>query len=255
MGTAKDLPLASRTMPRRLLLVSNSTMHGRTYLEHVMDALREQLRGVQRLLFVPWALTDHDAYAAKAAPAFASLGIRLESLHHAPNPLAAIGAAQAVFVGGGNTFRLLDRLHRSGAAAAIAARALDGMPYVGSSAGTNVATRSIRTTNDMPIVMPPTLTALGLVPFQVNPHYLDPDPASTHMGETREERIRQFHEEDATPVLGLREGAWLEVTGTRCMLRGTTGGRIFERGKPARDVAAGHDLSDWMQAELRSDMR
>jgi len=230
-------------MSRRLLLVSNSTMHGRSYLEHVMDALRAHLADVQRILFVPWALADHDAYAAKASPAFAKLGIRLESLHTAPNLLAAVGSAQAVFVGGGNTFRLLDRLHRSGTAAAIAARALDGMPYVGSSAGTNVATRSIRTTNDMPIVMPPTLTALGLVPFQVNPHYLDPDPASTHMGETREERIRQFHEEDATPVLGLREGAWLEVEGARCTLRGTTGARLFRRQQGAVEHVAGDDLS------------
>ncbi len=233
---------------RRLLLISNSTMHGRGYLEHAATALREQLAGARSVLFVPWALADHDAYADKAAPAFAALGLQFESIHRHAEPLAAIGAAGAVFVGGGNTFRLLDRLHRTGAAAAIAARARMGMPYVGSSAGTNVATPSIRTTNDMPIVQPPTFAALGLVPFQINPHFLDADPRSTHMGETREERLRQFHEEDPTPVLGLREGAWLHVLGDRMHLRGTTGARLFDRGQPPRELPPDADLSHLLDA-------
>jgi dipeptidase E len=148
-----------------------------------------------------------------------------------------------VFVGGGNTFRLLDQLQRTGLAAAIAARCAAGMPYVGSSAGTNVATPSIRTTNDMPIVQPMSFAALALVPFQINPHYLDPDPGSRHMGETREERIRQFHEEWPTPVLGLREGAWVRVEGDRATLCGTTGARLFLRGAPPRELATGADLS------------
>ena len=233
---------------RRLLLISNSTMHGKGYLEHVTDALREVLAERKTLLFVPWALADHDKYAATAATAFAKLGVEVTSIHGAPCPLAAVGAAEAVFVGGGNTFRLLDALHRSGAAAAIAARACAGMPYIGSSAGTNVATRSIRTTNDMPIVQPATFTALGLVPFQINPHYLDPDPTSRHMGETREERLRQFHEENTTPVLGLREGAWVEVRGDTATLRGTTGARLFERGREPRELTAGADLSSLLRA-------
>lgn len=232
---------------RRLLLISNSTMHGRGYLEHVAYDLRAFLDGVRSVLFVPWALADHEAYAQKAAPAFAALGIRLDSIHRHANALAAIGDAEAVFVGGGNTFRLLDRLHRTGAAAAIAARAFAGMRYVGSSAGTNVATPSIRTTNDMSIVEPPTFAALGLVPFQINPHYLDPDPQSKHMGETREERLRQFHEENATPVLGLREGGWLGVDGDRMELRGTTPARLFERGAAPREIQPGADLSELLR--------
>lgn len=228
---------------RRLLLISNSTMHGKGYLTHVLDELQDFLAGIQRLLFVPWALADHDGYEQKARAVFGDLGIELTSVHRSRHPLAAVGDADAVFIGGGNTFRLLDRLQRSGLCAAIAARALGGMPYVGSSAGTNVATASIRTTNDMPIVQPATLTAMGLVPFQINPHYLDPDPGSKHMGETREERIRQFHEEDGTPVLGLREGAWLRVHGDRAKLCGTTGARLFRRGQAAAELATGADLS------------
>jgi dipeptidase E len=234
---------------RRLFLVSNSTMHGRGYLEHVRVDLRDFLRGLRSALFVPWALADHDAYADKAAAAFAALGIELQSIHRAPDPLAAIGAAAAVFVGGGNTFRLLDRLHRTGALAAIAARARAGMPYVGSSAGTNVATPSLMTTNDMPIVQPPTFAALALVPFQINPHYLDPDPGSTHMGETRAERLAQFHEENGAPVLGLREGCWLVVEGDTMHLRGLEPARLFLRGQPPREIPAGADLSFLLRPE------
>ncbi len=232
---------------RRLLLISTSTMHGRGYLEHVRDALGQLLQGKKSLLFVPWALADHDAYADKAAAAFASFGIRLASIHRSDDALAATADAEAVFVGGGNTFRLLDRLQRTGVAAAIAARAVAGMPYIGASAGTNVATLSIRTTNDMPIVQPASFTALGLVPFQINPHYLDPDPSSTHMGETREERLRQFHEEHTTPVLGLREGSWLDVRGASMQLCGSTAARLFLRGASPREFAPGSDLSVLLQ--------
>src|SRR5262249_29591607 len=157
-------------------------------------------------------------------------------------------AAEAVFVGGGNTFRLLDRLQRSGAAATIAARARAGMPYAGSSAGSVIAAPTIRTTNDMPIVEPATLTALGLVPFQINAHDLAAAPNSTFMGETREERLRQFHEENATPVLGLREGSWLCVDGERMHLRGSTAARLFRRGRPAEEFAAASDLSFLLEA-------
>lgn len=228
---------------RRCLLISNSTMHGRGYLEHVREELRAHLAGCRSILFVPWALQDHEAYAQKAAKAFADFGLRLDSLHRAANPLAAIGEAEAVFVGGGNTFRLLDRLQRTGVLAAIAARAANGMPYVGSSAGTNVATPTIRTTNDMPIVEPKSFAAMALVPFQINPHYLDADPASTHMGETREERLRQFHEEHATPVLGLREGGHVRVHGDTATLGGTTRARLFLRGQTPRELDPGTDLT------------
>lgn len=225
------------------LLISNSTMHGGTYLGHCAAEIRDFLGARKKVLFVPYALHDHDAYFDKARAAFAAMSHDLISTHlhkHAP---AVVDTVDAVFVGGGNTFRLLAALWHYQLLPAIQRRALSGMPYIGSSAGTNVATLSIRTTNDMPIVQPPSFQALQLVPFQINPHYLDPDPNSTHMGETREERIRQFHEEHPVPVLGLREGCMLRVTGERIELRGTTRARLFRRGAPPEEFTPPCDLS------------
>jgi dipeptidase E len=218
-------------MATRLLLISTSTVFGTRYLEHAYDELREILAGVQRVLFVPHALKDRDGYAAKARAAFEEIGFGLDSLHAARDPRRAVEEAEAVFCGGGNTFRLLEALYRLDVIEALRARARDGMPYTGASAGSNLACPTIRTTNDMPILEPPTLDALGLVPFQINPHYLDPVPGSTHMGETRETRIREFHEENAAPVVGLREGAILRVEGASVELRGRAGARIFRRGE------------------------
>lgn len=229
---------------RRLLLISNSTMHGGGYLAHCRDELAEFLGdGKRRVAFVPYALADHDGYERKAKGAFADLGHELSSVHHADDPTAAIADADCVFVGGGNTFRLLKTLYDTGLVAAIRTRVADGMSYIGSSAGTNVATLSIRTTNDMPIVMPPSFDALGLVAFQINPHYLDPDPGSTHMGETREERLSQFHEENDTPVLGLREGCMLRVENDTMQLRGSTAARLFRQGQEPAEFTPPSDLT------------
>ena len=234
---------ASMRQHRRLLLISNSTMHGGGYLEHCAQMLGEFLGKKKTVLFVPYALADHAGYAAKARAAFAGLGHELKSAHETGDPRKAVLDADAVFVGGGNTFRLLRALYHHQLLDVIVERAFAGMPYVGSSAGTNVATPSIRTTNDMPIVQPPSFAALHLVPFQINPHYLDPDPDSKHMGETREERLRQFHEENETPVLGLREGCMVLVEGDQASLRGTTSARLFRRGTPPHELAPGADLS------------
>jgi dipeptidase E len=228
----------------RLLLLSNSTVHGAGYLDHAEEQIRAHFQGVRTVLFVPFALHDRDGYAGKARDRFARLGLALTSIHQAPDPVRAVEQAEAVFIGGGNTFRLLSELHRQALLAPIRARVAAGMPYLGSSAGSNVACPSIMTTNDMPIVYPPSFQALDLVPFQINPHYLDPDPGSRHMGETRETRLREFHEEHATPVAGLREGAMLQVTDGAVVLAGTTGMRVFRRGQapvealPVADVTA-----------------
>lgn len=214
----------------RLLLVSNSTLHGQGYLDHCAAEIAEFFGPARGPLgFVPFALADREAYCAKAQARFASMGYELIGLH-TPDALARLERCAGVFIGGGNTFRLLNALYQSGLYAALQARVRAGLPYMGSSAGTNVATRSIQTTNDMPIVEPPSFRALDLVPFNINPHYLDPDPRSTHMGETREQRIREFHEEESAPVLGLREGAWLRVEGSSIQLKGTSGARLFRRG-------------------------
>lgn len=237
----------SLTMVPKLLLISNSTMHGGDYLAHCAKEIRDFLLAPHNVAFVPYALADHDGYEATAKATFAALGHTLTSVHHAGDPCAALSGADAVFVGGGNTFRLLDTLHRSGLLQALRDRVRAGMRYIGSSAGTNVAAPTIKTTNDMPIVMPASFEALALVPFQINPHYLDPDPASTHMGETREERLLQFHEENDTPVLALREGCMLRVDDKSAHLRGTTAARLFRAGCPPREYAPPCDLSFLLQ--------
>jgi dipeptidase E len=228
---------------RRLLLVSNSTRHGGGYMDHCADEILDLLgRDVDRVLFIPFALQDRDAYADRARERFAQMGYDMDSLHRAADPVRAVGEARALFVGGGNTFRLLDCLYHSGVLEPIRARVRAGAPYIGSSAGSNVACVSIRTTNDMPIVQPPSFEALGLVPFNINPHYIDPDPASTHMGETREQRIREFHEENAPYVVGLREGAMLRIEGGSILLKGSTGARLFTRGRDPREFEPGAGL-------------
>ena len=227
----------------RLLLISNSTMHGGGYLEHCAAEIADFLGPAKRVLFVPYALDDHDAYAAKARPSLDAMGHELRSAHTYDDPDQALDDADAVFIGGGNTFRLLAQLERTGLLEAIRQRALAGMPYMGSSAGTNVATKSIRTTNDMPIVQPRSFDALQLVPFQINPHFLDPDPDSEHMGETREERVLQFHEEHDTPVLGLREGCMLRADDARLTLRGTTSARLMRRDAAPEEFEPPCDLS------------
>lgn len=225
-----------------LLLISNSTLYGRGYLDHAEAEIRDCLGKAGRVLFVPHALFDLEGYARKARERFAAMGYGLDSVHEAADARQAVADAEAIFIGGGNTFRLLKALYDSGVLEAIRARVEAGTPYIGSSAGANVACPTIKTTNDMPIVEPPSLGALGLVSFQINPHYLDPDPSSTHMGETREERLMQFHEENDTPVVALREGAMLRVEGGSVLLKGSTGARIFRKGLPPVEVQPGSCL-------------
>jgi dipeptidase E len=236
-------------MTRRLLLISTSAVYGQGYLDHPESEIRDFLGGADRILFVPFALHDHEAYAAKVAARFALLERTVESLHAAPDPMAAIAAAAAIFIGGGNTFRLLDALYGRRLLETIRRRVAAGAPYIGSSAGSNVACVTIKTTNDMPIVLPPSLDALGLVPFNINPHYLDPDPGSRHMGETREQRILEFHEMNDPPVVGLREGAMLRVEGARMELKGTVGARLFRKGQPPQEFSPGANLDFLLRSE------
>jgi dipeptidase E len=223
-------------MNQRILLISNSTLYGSGYLDHAETEIRSFLGDVKNVLFVPYALFDRDKYATTAKQRFERMGYELSSVHLAADPVQALNKTDAVFIGGGNTFRLLKALQEFGLLGPIRQRVAAGMPYIGSSAGSNVATPTIRTTNDMPIVQPPSFEALGLVPFQINPHYLDPDPNSKHMGETREERLLQFLEENDSTVLGLREGAILRIENGDVSLRGSTGARIFRKGMEPVEV-------------------
>ena len=226
----------------RLLLISNSTLHGSGYLDHAEAEIRDFLGNLNHVLFVPFALFDRDKYAATAQTRFERMGYELTSIHTAANPALAVQETEAMFIGGGNTFRLLKTLYDFDLLDVIRDRVDAGMPYIGSSAGSNMACPTIRTTNDMPIVQPPSFNALGLVTFQINPHYLDPDPNSKHMGETREERINQFHEENETPVVGLREGAILRIENDETILRGSTGARIFRKGFDPIEILPGARL-------------
>ena len=231
------------TDPRyRLLLVSSSTIHGHGYLDHVADALSAFLAGVKTLTFVPYALADRDGYAAKVRERFAGLGIEVPSVHQAPDPRAAIRGAEAVFVGGGNTFRLLKWLQDEGLLGPIRDRVGEGMPYVGSSAGTNVAAPSIRTTNDMPIVQTANLLALGLVPYQINPHYLDPDPSSTTRGRpgrsafsstSRRARFR------SSGCASRRTSGWRTASRSSSVREGA---RVFRRGTAPFEIETGAEV-------------
>jgi dipeptidase E len=175
------------------------------------------------------------------------MGYALESAHEAAVPQKAVEETAAIFIGGGNTFRLLKALEDLDLIEAIRRKVSSGAPYVGSSAGSNVAGPTIKTTKDMPIVQPRAFDSLGLVPFQISPHYLDPDPNSTHMGETQEERILQFLEENDTPVVGIREGAWLLCNDGNVTLKGQTGARIFRRGHAPVEVTPGSEISELIQ--------
>jgi dipeptidase E len=234
---------ATQQMTTRALLLSSSRVHGGGYLDHAEAEIQNLLRGVTRVLFVPYALQDRDGYANVARTKFITIGYGLDSIHEADDPKRAVEQAQAIFIGGGNTFRLLKTLYELDLLDVIKRRAESGMPYMGASAGSNVAGVTIRTTNDMPIVQPPSFNAIGLVPFQINPHYLDADPGSTHMGETREQRLREYLEENTVPVVALREAALLHVGNGIVTLKGKARARIFKRGQEPYEVEPGSVVS------------
>lgn len=223
----------------KLLLISNSKTFGKGYLDHCTNEINSFLNETKEVLFVPYALKDYDMYAEIAGKKFTSMGYNFTSLHNQKNKKKAVQEAKCIFVGGGNTFRLLNTIYKENLIGPIRTAIQNGTKYIGSSAGSNIASPTIKTTNDMPIIEPPSFKALGLITFQINPHYIDTDPKSTHMGETREQRIREFHEENNTPVIGLREGAWLSITGKSIVLGGTTGAKLFRTGKTPIDCING----------------
>lgn len=233
---------------KRLMLLSNSTNHGRNYLDHAMAEVLAFLGPIKRLLFVPFAGSDRSLYTEKVKDRFAKEGIEVDGLIALSGGARSIEGAEAVFVGGGNTFRLIDRLQRGRYLEPLRRRTLDGLAYLGASAGSVIAAPSIKTTNDMPIVQPQWFEGLSLVPFQINAHYMDADPASRHMGETREQRILEFHEENDEPVVGLREGGWLRVEGDAVRLEGGVPARLFRKGRQPVEVSPGsaidHLLAD-----------
>lgn len=237
-------------MPMKVLLLSGSKTHEKPeFLEHAFAWIKEHFGPKKRILYIPYALNNYEEYTGVITRAFAKVGIEVISAHTSENPVDLLEQVEGIYVGGGNTFRLLNKLYKTGLIPAILTKVREGMPYMGASAGTNMACPGIYTTNDMPIIKPPSLRAIGIINFQINPHYLDPDLISTHMGETREKRIGEFHEVWKTPVLGLREGSALSITDNHTILLGTKTARLFLHGltpievEPGTDLAKKYDLS------------
>lgn len=232
---------------RNLILASTSTLHGGSYLEYLLPEIKKHFLGCSEVLFIPYARPGgitHEAYTELVFSTFQHINIHVKGIHEASNPKEALLEAKAIFTGGGNTFLLVWELYRNNLMAVLKEVLNSGIPYLGTSAGTNIAGLSMKTTNDMPIVYPPSFNTLGLVPFNINPHYIDADPFSTHKGETRETRIKEFHKFNPQPVVGLREGSWLEVKEHNIILKGDKAARIFEAEKLAFELENGRSLND-----------
>jgi dipeptidase E len=226
----------------KVLMISTSKIHGSLYMEYLLSELKEYLSSVTELLFIPYARPggiSYDDYTNYPSKALASIGVKVKGIHQFSDPVAAIRQAEAVFVGGGNTFLLLKTLYDMQLLEPLRVAVASGTPYLGSSAGSNITGLSVGTTNDMPIVYPPSFEALALVPFNINPHYLDPAPESKHQGETRATRINEFHSQNPQPVIGLREGSWLRLEQGRLSLRGNLNAPLFEAGQETREIPPG----------------
>ncbi|MEU2339485.1 dipeptidase PepE [Streptomyces sp. NPDC013172] len=232
------------------MLLSNSFSPGRGALQHAMQALARLFADCRDVLFVPYASSNPDAYTEAMREILAALDVQVTGAHRTEDPMDALAKADAVFVGGGNAFRLLRAVQRNGLLAAIRKRVQAGMPYLGVSAGANLACPTIRTTNDMPIVQPMSLSALGLISFQINPHYPDAHREGVSAVQARDQRLSEFLEENDVPVLGLCEGSWLHVRrGMHAHLGGTTSARLFTRGRGPRNVHPGDDLTDLLHTQ------
>ena len=222
----------------KLLLISNTYAYGGGFLSHAKDEIKSFLSGIDSLLFIPYALKDRDEYEDIARAYFKNLGISLNSIHKFEYPKKAVSEAKSIYIGGGNTFRLLKELYDLDILDDLKSAILKGVPYMGSSAGIHMVTPTMRTTNDMSIVEPPSLDAMGILNFQINPHFIDADPKSKYMVETREKRLEQYHEDNDYLVLGLREGAWVRIENSKIKLGGKHGAKVFQKGKQPKEYKA-----------------
>ncbi|HEY4616857.1 MAG TPA: dipeptidase PepE [Flavobacterium sp.] len=231
---------------KNIIIASTSTLHGGEYLEYLLPELSKHFKNCKTILFVPYARPSgisHEEYTAKAALAFAKINLAVKGIHEFADPISAIENAEGIFTGGGNTFVLVNELYKNNIATALSQAVKKGTPYLGTSAGSVICGLTMQTTNDMPIIYPPSFQTLGLIPFNINAHYLDPDTQSKHMGETRETRIKEFHAFNSFPVLGLREGSWLDVKGTKIRLKGSLSARLFRQNQIAEEIESETELS------------
>ncbi|MBK6730482.1 MAG: dipeptidase PepE [Bacteroidetes bacterium] len=229
-----------------LIIASTSTIYGQVYLEYLKPTLLEFYKSSNEILFIPYARPSgisHEVYTEKASTFFSGIDKKLIGIHTFSNPVEAIQNAKAIFTGGGNTFMLLDQLYKNNLIAPLRTILKSGIPFLGTSAGSNITGLTIGTTNDMPVVYPPSFDALQLVPFNINPHFQDPIEGNIHMGETRETRIGEFIQFNTQPVIGLREGSWIHVTGNKAVLKGDLSARLFQQNQKTVELNAGSDLS------------
>ncbi|PRZ25116.1 dipeptidase PepE [Flavobacterium granuli] len=231
---------------KNIIIASTSTLHGGDYLDYILPELQNHFKNCKTILFIPYARPSgisHEEYTAKVVLAFAKINIAVKGIHEFENPATAIQSAEGIFTGGGNTFLLVSQLYKNEIMDILANVVKNGTPYLGTSAGSNICGLTMQTTNDMPIIYPPSFKTLALIPFNINAHYLDPDSQSTHMGETRETRIKEFHVFNTIPVLGLREGSWLEVKGDKILLKGNLSARLFRQNQAPEEIESGTDIS------------
>ncbi|WP_316824774.1 dipeptidase PepE [Pedobacter miscanthi] len=228
-----------------IILASTSTLFGGNYLEYLKNELITLFDGIDEIIFIPFARPggiSHEEYTLKAKDFFSSLNIKVKGLHEFADPVEGLNKAKGFFTGGGNTFLLVKTLHELGLMKILSENIKQGKTYLGCSAGSNIGGINMKTTNDMPIVYPPSFDCMGLVPFNLNPHYLDPNPELKHNGETRETRIMEFLTQNKLKVVGLREGNWIRVLGDKITTEGSRETRIFEPGKAPYELQPGSPL-------------
>lgn len=228
-----------------MIIASTSTVYGSGPLKYLLPRLESFFSGVKTIVFIPYARPSgitYDAYTSNVSKAFAKINIEVKGIHEFDNPRTAVQNAEAIFTGGGNTFELVNQLYKNGLIYVLQEVLSKGTPYLGTSAGSNICGVSMMNTNDMPIVYPPSYETLGMIPFNINAHYLDPVEGSTHMGETRETRIKEFHIYNDTSVLGLREGSWLEVNGESIRLDGPHTARWFQQNQTPVELESGFEI-------------
>ena len=231
---------------KNIIIASTSTIYGGDYLEYLLPELKTHFGHCKTILFIPFARSggiSYDEYSIKVALAFAKINIDVKGIHEFEDFSIAIKNAEGIFTGGGNTFLLVSQLYKFNIMNILCEVIKNGTPYLGTSAGSNICGLTMQTTNDMPIIYPPSFTTLGLIPFNLNPHYIDDDVNSKHMGETREARINEFHSFNNIPVLGLREGSWLDVKGDRITLKGNLRARLFRQNQTSIEIENETDLN------------
>ena len=231
---------------KNILIASTSTLANENYLEYLLPELTTHFQDCDTILFIPYARPggiSHQEYTAMVGLAFAKINKKVIGIHEFEDPAEAIKNAEGIFTGGGNTFVLVSQLYKNNVMETLSEVVKNGTPYLGTSAGSNICGLTMQTTNDMPIVYPPSFKTLGLIPFNLNPHYLDPDTSSKHMGETRETRIKEYHAFNTVPVLGLREGSWLDVKGDSTTLKGNLKARLFRQNQIPEELEPGTKLN------------